>query len=452
MKQQNSKGVPMRHSAIAIAVAALSLGVALPAAATNGYFAHGYGAQSKAMAGVGVAMSLDGLTPATNPAGLVGVEDGLDVGISYFSPDRGYDVSGGPSGACMSAQQCTFGVGPGSLRSSRDYFLIPNIGWVHRLDEQSVIGIAVYGNGGMNTRYVGGSATFGAPVGTVPPGTAVTYPGTFGGGTAGVDLMQLFIAPTYARGFGNGASFGISPVIAMQLFEARGLGSFAPFSSDPNNLTDNGHDTAYGFGLKLGVQVPMGDSAKFGASYQSKMSMGKFDNYAGLFEGGGSFDIPATATVGVAVQPSDKWTMGVDVQWIGYGGVDAIANPMFPNLMTAPLGADGGPGFGWDDMTVYKFGGSVKTSDRGKLHFGYSKTSQPVPSSEVLFNILAPGVVEQHFTVGYTQLTESGNRWTLSGMYAPSKKVRGVNPLDPAQTIELSMNQFDIEFSYHFGH
>ena len=36
-------------------------------------------------------------------------------------------------------------------------------------------------------------------------------------------------------------------------------------------------------------------------------------------------------------------------------------------------------------------------------------------------------------------------------MYAPSEKVSGGNPLDPAQTIELSMDELEFEFSYHFG-
>lgn len=69
----------------------------------------------------------------------------------------------------------------------------------------------------------------------------------------------------------------------------------------------------------------------------------------------------------------------------------------------------------------------------------------------MLFNILAPGVVEQHFTMGYTRETSGGNAWTVSAMYAPSESVRGVNPLDPAQTIEFSMDEIDIEFSYRFG-
>ena len=67
---------PLRAAALAaLCVAALPQS----ALATNGYFSHGYGTQSKAMAGTGVARSLDTLAPATNPAGLLVVSDGSNV-------------------------------------------------------------------------------------------------------------------------------------------------------------------------------------------------------------------------------------------------------------------------------------------------------------------------------------------------------------------------------------
>jgi len=435
-----------------VRILAVAMGAALasPVSATNGYFSNGYGTQSKAMGGTGVALSLDSLAPATNPAALMGVDDRIDFGIAYFSPDRGYEVTGGPSGACMSATQCTFGIGPQSLSSDKNMFLIPHFGISRRLGDDAAIGVAVYGNGGMNTRYVGGSATFGVPMGTVPPGVPFTLPGTFGNGTAGVDMLQLFVAPTYARRFDNGVSVGISPIFAMQLFEARGLGNFAPFSSAPTKLTDNHHDKSYGMGLRLGVQAPLGESLRFGASYQTQIRMSSFDSYAGLFAEQGDFDIPATATIGLSARPSEALTLAFDVQWIGYSDIASVGNPLLPNLMIAPLGSDNGAGFGWENMTIYKFGAAWKTSDRDTWRFGFSTTDQPIRPSEVLFNILAPGVVEKHFTVGYTRKIEGGNEWSLAGTYAPTTSVRGPNPLDPAQTIELSMDQIDIEFSYSF--
>jgi len=439
------------HPRLAELAIACALGLSSPAFATNGYFAHGFGTESKAMAGVGVAMALDGLSIANNPAVLTDVEEGLDVGISYFSPDRGYTVSGGPTGACLSAQQCTFGIGTGSVSSDKGQFFIPHMGFTRKLDENTAIGIALYGNGGMNTRYLGGSATFGVPMGDVPPGVGVTMDGTFGNGTTGVDLMQLFIAPTWARRFENGASIGISPIIAMQLFEARGLANFAPFSQAPDKLTDNGHDVSWGYGLRFGASVPAGDRLRFGFAYQTRMSMSKFDDYAGLFAEQGDFDIPSNATIGLALKANERLTLAFDVQWIGYSQVDAIGNPMLPNLMMGPLGSDTGAGFGWNDMTTFKLGGSWRANEVSTWFAGVSHGDQPVESSEVLFNVLAPGVIEDHFTAGYSHHLPNGNRWSISLMYAPSKKVRGMNPLDPAQRIEFSMDQVELEFGYHFG-
>jgi hypothetical protein len=40
-----------------------------------------------------------------------------------------------------------------------------------------------------------------------------------------------------------------------------------------------------------------------------------------------------------------------------------VANPLLPNLMQQPLGNEPGPGFGWQAMTVYKFGVEWRSSD-----------------------------------------------------------------------------------------
>ena len=64
------------------------------------------------------------------------------------------------------------------------------------------------------------------------------------------------------------------------------------------------------------------------------------------------------------------------------------------------------------------------------------------------FNILAPGVMEEHITLGFTQKMESGNELNLSFMYAPEKTVKGPQNFDPFQTVEFSMKQIEVEISY----
>ena len=250
------------------------------------------------------------------------------------------------------------------------------------------------------------------------------------------------------------------------MFKAHGLAAFGPFggggfdvSTDPANLTDKGDDTSSGFGAKFGFQTKMSDSLTFGLSYQTKMSMSEFDDYSGLFADGGDFDIPASLIIGAAMDMGDNSTLVVDVQQIYYSDVSAIANPLLPNLgicqavgNTDPncLGGSNGAGFGWTDMTVIKVGYEWMMDDM-TMRFGVSHGSQPIPSSEVLFNILAPAVMETHITFGMTVPMGSDSEFSFAAMYAPENDLRGPNFFDnlgSGQQIELAMDQFEVQATY----
>src|SRR5512145_2458884 len=116
------------------------------ALATNGYFSHGFGVKSQGIAGVGIALPQDALAAATNPAGTAFVGNRLDIGATLFRPSRGTEISGNnlPGGATAN--------GSYDANDTRN-FLIPEIGYVRQLSPQLAAGVAVYGNGGMNTDY-----------------------------------------------------------------------------------------------------------------------------------------------------------------------------------------------------------------------------------------------------------------------------------------------------------
>jgi long-chain fatty acid transport protein len=399
--------------------------------ATNGYFAHGFGIKNRAMAGAGTAHPLDATSAAVNPAGMVHVGDRLDLSIEVFSPRRHFTVTGDPSfepGDSL-APPLVFPLAPGKYRSGKEYFTVPTLGWNRMLDEHSSIGIAIYGQGGMNTSYRD-------PV--------------FGAGSAGVDLSQLFVAPTHARRIGDRFSIGISPILAVQRFEAKGIGSFAPLSADPANLSDRGHDTAFGGGVRLGVQAALTPELTAGAAWKSRIHMERFEDYSGLFAGKGGFDVPASFNLGLAWQPEARVLLALDVEHIAYGSIDSVGSPMLPNLGTAPLGDADGAGFGWKDMTVVKLGGAWQLRTLWRVRGGVSFGNQPIRKSEVLFNILAPGVQQWHFTAGVTRSVGARGELDLGLMYSPAESVRGVNPLNTSQTISLEMHQFSAQIGYTF--
>ena len=80
---------------------------------------------------------------------------------------------------------------------------------------------------------------------------------------------------------------------------------------------------------------------------------------------------------------------------------------------------------------------------------GYSVGDQPIPKDEVVFNILAPGVIEEHFTFGFTRELDADSAINFAAMYAPSNSVKGRSNFDPAQEIELEMDQYELAFSYN---
>ena len=419
------------------AVAALFALIAAPVLATNGYLIHGIGTRAKALAGAGAAYPQDALAAATNPAGMAFVGKRYDIGLGIFNPNRQYTVTGNPSLALG-----TFGLAPGTVESDSKYFFVPNFGaaW-ERAGGNSTLGLAVYGQGGMNTDYPTNTFFLSQPV--------------------GVDLSQMFIVPSWATKLGSGQhSIGIAPILALQFFEIQGIQAFGQFSSDPTRLTNNGHDQSMGFGGRIGYLYKGATGFSFGLSWQSEIDMDEFSDYAGLFAGAGDFDIPSNWVAGIAFETAGGSVFMLDYQQINYTDVPAVSNGLFPALglafMGNPaglLGAPAGPGFGWEDMSVIKAGYQWGSGAPWTWRLGVSSGDQPIQPTEVFFNILAPGVMEEHFTFGFSRKSGGGGELNFSFTYAPSVSVSGPNPLEVPglQSIELEMDQLDIEIGYSWG-
>ncbi len=456
-----------RKAAGLLAAAAMSFSGA--ALATNGYFTHGVGTESKGMAGTGVGDPTIGgpIVVATNPALGVFASERWELGLSFFSPRRSYAADTGSAG-----QGGAFSLGAADIGSSSNWFPIPYVAKNWEMGNENALTFVFYGRGGMNTDWddAGASAVF-DPTGQGK--TPVTLPGVFGDGEAGVDLSQAFMQLNYAGKMGENFSWGIGPVFAVQAFEAKGVGNFAFFTEScastfdpltggctlPTSLTDNGHDISTGFGFAGGVWWQLNDTASVGLAYQSEIAMSEFDDYSDLFAEDGGFDIPSSLKAGLSFMASEDVRVNVDVEHTTYSDIASVGNPMinfgscpttgFGGMdPTACLGGANGAGFGWEDMTTYKVGLEWASGPSDTYRFGYSYGEQPIQAADVLFNILAPGVMEQHFTFGWTHLRDNGGAWNVSIMYAPEHTVTGRSLFDPAQTVELTMQQFEFEISY----
>ncbi len=402
-------------------------GLATGAQATNGYFSHGYGMKAKGMAGVATTNTEDAFGGANNPATMAFAGNRFDLGAELFSPIREASRSGGALN--------------GTSESDSNLFLIPEIGYNHMINPNLALGVTVYGNGGMNSDYPALGGVFGNT-------------NLLGGqGSLGVDLMQLIVAPTIAFKVAPNHAIGIAPLLGYQRFAATGLQAFSGFSSSPGNLTDRGHDDAFGYGVRIGYVGKITPTVTIGAAYASKMNFDEFDKYKGLFAEQGDFDIPENYNLGISWQATPAVRLALDYQRINYSDVDSVGNPVSNLLVLGqPLGSTRGPGFGWDNVDVWKLGVEFKVSPKFTLRAGYSHTDNPINGSdlgEAMFNILAPAVIENHATVGFTYNVAPNQELSMFYMHGFKNDVTGIDPVfGGTDKIQMYQNSLGIQYSW----
>jgi long-chain fatty acid transport protein len=425
-------------------VVAAVLATGSAAWATDGYFPHGFGIKSKGMGGASVAVTDNAFAGINNPAASVWAGNRAEMGRDIFMPKRSAARSAPGFGGMLE----------GDVKSDGSAFAIPEFAYNKNIDNRMSWGVTVYGNGGMNTELPGGNVT------CMNPNNGQPYQGNLlcGQGKLGVDLMQLVVAPALAYKVDAQHSFGVSPLLVLQQFKATGLDAFAGFSMAPSQMSDTGTDRSTGLGVRLGYLGQMSDTLKFGATYSPKIKMSKFDKYSGLFAGQGSFDIPENYALGINLQVTPAVSVAADYSRINYSGVPSIGNPMSNLMMGNPMGSTNGPGFGWSDVNVLKFGVQWQATSTMVLRAGYNQTTNPVKAENVTFNILAPGVIKQHYTLGGTYALSKDSEFTWAYMYAPKNTVTGssmYNGMMPGasgitETLRMSQQSLGVQYGWKF--
>lgn len=423
--------------------------------ATNGYFLPGFGVKSQGAGGVGIALQADSLSHVANPANATETGTRGDLGLTLFYPDR-WAATGAATGVPPDPNGAVGGFPFNrASQSAVEAYLMPDMAYITSLGNNLAAGIAMVGNGGMNTTFKQNIFGFGAFQNGGP------------NDKTGVDLMQLLIPVTLAYKASPEHSFGASLTLAAQRFRAYGLGRFVQFgiSSDSAHLTNQGDDWSMGAGVRLGwLGKFMDDKVSLGATWASKTYMTRFKKYQGLFAEQGDFDIPENFGLGLAIKPTKNLTTAFDIVRIKYSGVASVANPgpgiyggsgvdeneilnVIANAggnSTDPraLGMDNGMGFGWKDMTVYKLGVIYDATDRLTVRGGLNYGKMPIREDQAVFSALAPAVVERHISVGFTYKMQGKKDWELSGfyMYVPEEKV-AVNAQAVVDQVSYKMSQ-----------
>jgi long-chain fatty acid transport protein len=384
------------------------------------------------MGGASIAFAEDGFGAASNPANLAQVKDGYSIGVSAFAPDRSVNGAGAIGTANTWANNANLsGTADHDGNQAADAFAIPEFAYSKTYTDKINLGVVVYGNGGMNVDY--GKPMYDSGANTMS------------------NLEQLFIAPTISYKLNDRNTVAASLNIVYQGFEATGLNWFNGYTrSGTANPGGHGKDDSLGVGVKLGWTGKMTDTLTAGAFYQPKTSMDKFGAYKDLFAQDGGFDIPETYGAGVAIKASPKTVVALDVVQINYSGIKSLANRNNHNAADNPtdLGAENGKGFGWSDMTVYKLGVAHQLDSNTTIRAGWNYGKQPISADQLDFNLLAPAVVEHHFTAGLTHALDKSAEVSAHLMYAPNVKLTGTGTVGSLYMDNLQMSQYEIGFQY----
>ena len=428
----------------------------LAAHATDGYFANGYGMKSIGMGGAAIAVAQEPFGGAVNPGAMSFLDSQWQLGLAWFSPDRNATRTGsGPAGI------------DANVDSGSKNFFIPEFGINWKYSPDVALGVTVFGNGGMNTDYPGGQISAQSACGQFRGGQGAPYNLLCGSGNLGVDLTQLIIAPYVSWQFVKNHSIGIAPLIAYQRFKAEGLQVFdnPAFSTAPGYVTNNGYSDSWGVGARIGYMGQLTEQIAIGAAYSTKISMGNFDDYKGLFAQGGGFDLPSNFTVGVAFRPTKEWLIALDFERIYYSDAPSVSDPSTWIGRCVPpqlgglgqrqycLGGDSGAGFGWQDIDVWKIGIQYQMNEKWTFRGGYNHSDNPILPQDVTFNILAPGVVKDQWSLGSTYRIDDKSEVTGAFMYAQNNSVTGTSllvgfGLPPTTQETISMKEYLLGIAY----
>ncbi|MHB8388082.1 MAG: OmpP1/FadL family transporter [Acidobacteriaceae bacterium] len=441
----------MKRWAITAAMTAALAAPATAFATTAGYFMLGYSSKSDGLAGAGVALPEDAMAQAANPAGIVFVGSRFDVGAAAFVPERGYGQTNPNSAFPMTCAYCG---------SNSTFFIIPHVAVTYALDGDNAVGLAMYANGGMSTNYntpsyatgIGYGYFNGGPYGAGGSGAPAGI-----SAQTGVNFKQLFMQATYAYKFARHDSVGLGLLYVRQYFSDSGLAGFKPFSTVPRALSNNGVDMGTGFGVRLGTQLQLMRDLDFGLSYTPEIHMSRFQGYQGLFADHGNFNIPQNWTAGLAFKPVRNQVIAFDFERIYYNAIPSVGNLANGITSGARLGAENGPGFGWADISVYKLGYQIATSRTWTWRVGFAYNTEPVSPNQLLFNVLAPGVIQRDVTAGFTMHMAHGQDLTVAAMYGMPKKeywngdaTTGVASFGSANYVYLREYQVDANWGIKF--
>ncbi|MDR2013566.1 MAG: hypothetical protein LBQ20_11170 [Rhodanobacter sp.] len=246
-------------------------------------------------------------------------------------------------------------------------------------------------------------------------------------------LQRTVVAPSLTHDWGERGSLRLTGVLAYQRFASLDLST--TFTSDPFAMAPPRWPGAasYGIGMRVDIGNMVGERFAWNVGYQSRVNMATFSNYRGVFADPGRFDIPASASVDMSYALTPYLGVDISVQRMMYSAITPFTSPSMPTQFLALLGDSVSPVFAWRDLDVYSVGWTLHEETTGNWQLRYTTRQQPVPTSRLLANALAPTTANDTISLGWVRGFGPHSSFTFMTNYTTSPYYL-LMPSDPART------------------
>ena len=257
-----------------------------------------------------------------------------------------------------------------------------------RDDSKTTFGIGVFGLVGGGVNYAGSNTT--------PILTPRQPPNYFGVGPIYSSTSFLAILLTGSQQVTDKLAIGGGPMIVTGP-SAFNPAFFAPGPRDQYGLLTFPAGTNarpfWGAGFQIGLLYNLTDNWNIGFSYKSPIWQERYGFNASTPDLaarriGIQSQVPEIFSWGVAYKGFERALIDVDLRYLDYKNTTLYG--------TKPI--DGG--LGWNSVFAVAVGGQYQATDRMTLRAGYLYNTNPIKANNTLFNIQAPGFLQQMLAIG----------------------------------------------------
>ncbi|MGH8519815.1 MAG: OmpP1/FadL family transporter, partial [Panacagrimonas sp.] len=351
-----------------------------PASATLGVFEHGNGINSMGMGGVTYSYATETTALGANPAHALSLGNRWDFGADVFwanAEGRYKDNALGPDGEVFTSD-------------GRSWYMIPQGGYSKRLNNDWALGITIL-NAGLGPDYHGNPyRRF--------PGAASNRATLYLASSSIVTALAYRLTDSFHVGGSFNVGFQELSVQGLQFLDADA------FSVSPGEVTNQGKDGVFTFSAGLGFKWQITPWLTAAAAYKSKNYNAQHDEYRGLVARGGKLELPSIYGGGFSIKPFEKLVVVLEAQRLTYRSEAAFRNGLDKFLDGHQLGSNDGPGFGFNDLNVYKLGIEYAATPKLTVRGGFLHGTGLLTKDNTFFAFLGCLTHRETYTLGATYL------------------------------------------------